>query len=150
MANQFLRDAIVPRHLRPELTATDKPGIIRELLDILEQAGTLPDRKAAEAAVVEREACMSTGLERGIAIPHGKTDTVERLLVAVGLKPEGVDFDAADGQPSRIFILTLSPASRSGPHIRFLAEVSRLLQDDTRREQLLAAATPEAMAAALA
>ncbi len=145
MSIHLLREAIILPHLKPHLEAEDKPGIIREMLDILNQAGSLPNRAAAEQVVVERENCMSTGLEQGIAIPHGKTDTVARLIVAVGLKPEGVDFAAADGQLSNIFILTLSPASRSGPHIRFLAEISRLLQDSAIRAQLLAAQTPEQM-----
>ncbi len=150
MPLSLISEAIVPQHLKPYLEATDKPSVIRELLEILDRAGVLSDPQAATQVVLERESCMSTGLEHGIAIPHGKTDTVDRLLVAVALKPEGVDFDSADGAPSRIFILTLSPASRSGPHIRFLAEISRLLQDDKQRQRLLSCATPEAMAAVLA
>lgn len=149
MSDDLINAAVTPQHLKVKLEAEDKNGIIRELLDILDRGGVLSDRAAAEKVVFEREKCMSTGLEAGIAIPHGKTDTVERLIVAIGLKPEGVDFDSGDGQPSQIFILTLSPASRSGPHIRFLAEISRLLQDAAVREQLLAAQTPEQMAAIL-
>ncbi len=149
MATNMIRESLKIHHLKPHLEGEDKPAIIRELLDILDQAGWLPDRTAAEKAVFEREQCMSTGLEMGIAIPHGKTDTVNQLIVAVGLKPEGVDFAAGDNQPSKIFILTLSPARRSGPHIRFLAEISRLLQNATLREQLLAAQTREQMMAIL-
>ena len=145
----LINEAIIAQHLKVEMAGNDKPGIIHELLDVLDRAGAIADRKAAEQAVFDREKCMSTGLEAGIAIPHGKTDTVDRLIVAVGLKPEGVDFDSGDGQPSRIFILTLSPASRSGPHIRFMAEISRLLQDSQVREKLLAAQTPEQMAVIL-
>ncbi len=145
MSATLLNQAIQLKHVRVNLDGEDKPSIIRELLAILDLAGSLPDRAAAEAVVFERENCMSTGLEHGIAIPHGKTDTVDRLIVAVGLKADGVDFDSGDGEPSRIFILTLSPASRSGPHIRFIAEVCRLLQNASAREQLLASQTPEQM-----
>jgi mannitol/fructose-specific phosphotransferase system IIA component (Ntr-type) len=99
--------------------------------------------------VLDRERMMSTGLENGIAIPHGKCNSVKKLIVAVGLKPDGVDFECADGQPARIFLLTLSPASRSGPHIRFMAEISRLLQNDNLRSRVLAATTGKEIEALL-
>ncbi|MEA3421261.1 MAG: PTS sugar transporter subunit IIA, partial [Acidobacteriota bacterium] len=94
-------------------------------------------------AVLTREEKMSTGMENGIAIPHGKTDSVDHLIIAVALKKEGVDFDSMDGQASKIFIVTVSPQSRSGPHIQFLAEVSKLLKEPEAREMLLAARTVE-------
>lgn len=94
-------------------------------------------------AVLTREEKMSTGMENGIAIPHGKTDSVDNLIIAVALKKEGVDFDSMDGQVSTIFIMTISPQSRSGPHIQFLAEVSKVLKEPEAREMLLAARTVE-------
>jgi len=131
------------------LEATEKQDAIRELIGILDDAGHLTDRAEAERVVLERESIMSTGMEKGIAIPHGKTDTVDSLVVAVALKPEGIDFACADGQPATILITTLSPASRSGPHIRFMAEVSTLLQSEATRERLLASSTPEQAVAIL-
>lgn len=125
------------------LAATTKEGIIEELVDLLLAAGRIKDRKAALKAVLERERKMSTGLQNGIAIPHGKTDTVESLVAALGLKKEGVPFDSLDGQPCHIFLITLSPASRTGPHIQFLADISRTLHDATVRQQVLDAATEE-------
>ena len=86
---------------------------------------------------------MSTGMQNGIAIPHGKSDTVNSLVAAVGLRPEGIDFDAIDDQPCSIFVLTVSPVNRTGPHIQFLAEISRLLNDASVREELLSADTEE-------
>jgi len=79
---------------------------------------------------------MSTGMNNGVAIPHGKTDSVDQLVVAVGLKSSGIDFDSVDRKPSDIFIMTISPASRSGPHIQFLAEVSKVLRDEDSRRRL--------------
>jgi PTS system nitrogen regulatory IIA component len=78
-----------------------------------------------------------------VAIPHGKTPVVDELVACVGLKKSGVDFDALDNQPSKIFIMTLSPVNRTGPHIQFLAEVGQLLKQKDRREALLSAATKE-------
>jgi len=142
MAKSLLREALRPECVRTHLGALDKESCIRELVGILRVAGLLRDPAEAERVVLARERLMSTGLEHGIAIPHGKTDTVDRLLVALGLKPEGIDFGCVDGQPARILILTLSPASRSGPHIRFMAEVSGLLRSASLRAAVLAAPTP--------
>lgn len=125
------------------LEGSTKESIIEELVDLLLAAGRIKDRKAALKAVLEREKKMSTGLQNGIAIPHGKTDTVESLVAALGLKPEGIPFDSLDGQPCQIFLMTLSPASRTGPHIQFLADISRTLHDAAVRDQVLHAASEE-------
>ncbi|NLF33213.1 MAG: PTS transporter subunit EIIA, partial [Planctomycetes bacterium] len=133
-------DYLTERLIVPELTGTTKEAIIDELLDVLGRAGLLRDRAAAGEAVWDRERSMSTGLQYGVAIPHGKTDAVDRLVCCVGLKHAGVDFDAMDGEPSRIFILTLSPKSRPAPHLQFMSTVSRTLNTEGRR-RILAAAT---------
>ncbi|HMP74822.1 MAG TPA: PTS sugar transporter subunit IIA [Kiritimatiellia bacterium] len=125
------------------LRATTKEALIEELVDVLAQAGRIKDRKAALKAVLERERKMSTGLQNGIAIPHGKTDTVESLVAALGIAKTGIDFDSLDGQPCHIFLMTLSPASRTGPHIQFLADISRTLHDAAIRQQVLDATSEE-------
>ena len=124
-----------------DLKADTKQGIIEEMIDRLVAAGKIKDRAAALQAVLEREEKMSTGMQNGVAIPHGKTDAVKSLITAVGLNKEGVDFDSMDGTPSTIFIMTVSPLKRTGPHIQFLAEVSRLLSQSAEREKLLACRT---------
>ncbi|MBN1671611.1 MAG: PTS sugar transporter subunit IIA [Kiritimatiellae bacterium] len=122
-----------------ELKSSSKEDIIREMIDIMAAAGRLEDREAALECVLARERKMSTGMQHGIAIPHGKTDTVSDIVAALALKKEGVDFGSLDGEPSKIFIMTISPASRSGPHIQFLAEISRALSNPGVRNQLLLA-----------
>jgi fructose-specific phosphotransferase system IIA component len=126
-----------------DLKADNKNSIIEELVDELLKTGRLTDREAALEAIHERENRMSTGMENGIAIPHGKTDTVESLVVAIGRKSAGVEFNSIDGKPSMIFILTLSPLSHTGPHLQFLAEVSKLLRDVDSRQRLLQARDPD-------
>lgn len=126
-----------------DLKSSSKEDIIKEMIDRLVVSGKIKDRDAALEAVLTREEKMSTGMENGIAIPHGKTDSVDNLITAVALKKEGVDFDSMDGQVSKIFIMTVSPLSRSGPHIQFLAEVSKLLKEPEAREMLIAARTVE-------
>ncbi len=123
----------------PTLRAETKTDAIEELVDFLVKTHRISDRKTALQAVLDREAKMSTGMQNGIAIPHGKTDAVNELLVAIAIKKGGIDFDAMDGQPCTIFIMTLSPENRTGPHIQFLAEISKLLGSANLREKLVAA-----------
>lgn len=122
-----------------DLQAEDKTSVIEEMIDRLIRGGFIKDREGALKAVLGREEKMSTGMNNGVAIPHGKTDSVDQLVVAVGLKSSGIDFDSVDRKPSDIFIMTISPASRSGPHIQFLAEVSKVLRDQDSRRRLRAA-----------
>lgn len=138
-----IRKAIGKDAIRLSLQARDKPAIIEELLDLIVRAGRIPDRKAALKSLLERERKMSTGMHHGLAIPHGKTNTLDGLVASVGILPEGVDFGSMDGEPSRIFILTVSPAHRAGPHIQFLAEISRLLNRQDIRRKLLEAKTAD-------
>jgi PTS system nitrogen regulatory IIA component len=119
------------------LRAETKQEVIEEMLDRLVAIGKVHNREAALAALLDRESKMSTGMQHGIAIPHGKTDTVGGLFVAIGIKKEGIDFQSVDGEPSTIFIMTLSPASTSAPHIQFLAEVARLLTKEDVRARIL-------------
>jgi len=120
-----------------------KDAVLAELVDLLMASGHIRDRDAVLKAVQEREKRMSTGMQNGIAIPHGKSDSVDCLVAALGIKRSGVDFGALDGQPSVIFVMTVSPDSRTGPHIQFLAEISRPLNDPAVRAKLLAATTPD-------
>jgi PTS system nitrogen regulatory IIA component len=138
-----LKKALSKDTISLDLKGSSKQEIIEEMMDLLERAGKIPDRKAALRAIVEREKKMSTGMQNGIAIPHGKTDTVDGLVAALGLRKDGVDFESLDGEPSRIFVMTLSPVNRTGPHIQFLAEISRLLNSPEAREQILRAGSPE-------
>lgn len=134
-----IRKAICKEAISISLQAREKTAIIEELIDLLVDSGRITDRKSALKSVLEREKKMSTGMHHGVAIPHGKTDTVDGLVAAIGVIPEGADFDAMDGQASQIFVLTISPANRAGPHIQFLAEISRLLNREDIRGKLLEA-----------
>ena len=126
-----------------DLAGETKDAVIEEMLDFLIIANNITsiDRDEALQALLTREVKMSTGMQGGVAIPHAKTKVVDRMYVAIALSRKGVDFDALDGQVSRIFIMTLSPIDRSGPHIQFLAEIGRILNNETIKEQILAAQT---------
>ena len=126
-----------------DLKGATKDAILAEMVDLLTASGCIRDRDAVLKAVTDREKRMSTGMQNGIAIPHGKTESVDCLVAALGIKKDGVDFGALDGQPSHIFVMTVSPDSRTGPHIQFLAEISRPLNDATVRNRLMAATSRE-------
>jgi len=126
-----------------DLKRDTKEGIIEEMIDLMVDAGKIRDRGAALNAVLERERKMSTGMQYGVAIPHGKTSSVEDLVTAFALKKEGVDFSSLDGKPSNIFIMTLSPTTRTGPHMEYLAAISKVLSRPLVRKRLLRAESVE-------
>jgi PTS system nitrogen regulatory IIA component len=125
------------------LKGTTKEEIINELLDILVRENKVQDRKAALDAIMDREQKMSTGMKHGIAIPHGKSNTLENLVACIGISDNPVDFDALDHEPCRIFIMTLSPVEKTGPHLQFLAEVSLLFKSSEKRNEILNAKSAE-------
>jgi fructose-specific phosphotransferase system IIA component len=138
-----LKKILTKDSILPELKADTKRGVIEEMAAAMVSAGQFTNRAAAVQALLAREEKMSTGMQNGIAIPHGKTDAVEQLVAAVAIHRAGVDFAAMDGKPSHIFIITLSPENRAGPHIQFLAEISKVLSRPELREKLLKANTPD-------
>jgi len=125
-----LIDQIREDVVKVPLEGRNKPDILRELVQVLADAGDLTDTESAYRALLEREGRGSTGLEKGIAVPHAKTDAVDRLTVAIGIAPTGVDFDAQDGNPSQLFFLLLAAPDQSGPHIEALSEIARLTRSD--------------------
>jgi len=143
--NKRYRKVLQPRNIILDLHATDKPGVIAELVDHLVSTGDIAPQKRDEvlAAVLSREKRMSTGLQHGVAVPHGKTDAVSDLIAVLGRSRHGAEFASLDGRPAQIFVLILSPESMAGPHVEFLAEISRLLTRAEIRERLLAAESAE-------
>jgi Kef-type K+ transport system membrane component KefB/mannitol/fructose-specific phosphotransferase system IIA component (Ntr-type) len=125
------------------LEGETKKEIIAELVDLLDAHGKLLDRDLVWKDVLEREETVSTGLEHGVAIPGAKSDGVNDLVVAVGIKKGGVDFEAMDRQKSQLFILIISPKKISEPHIQFHATIGAVLSDKDLCEEIIAADSPE-------
>ena len=111
------------------LTASTKEGILKELVEILGEVKDLGEPKPVVKALLERESLGSTGIGQGIAIPHGKTDRVKELVAALGVSHKGVNFDALDGELVYIFFLLVAPKDTAGPHLKALAQISRILRD---------------------
>lgn len=107
----------------------EKGAVIEELLELAIKSGNINDRMKALDDVMKREEMMSTGLEKGIAVPHAKTDAADDLSLALGISREGIDFDSADGKSSHLFFLLLAPVDAAGPNIKVLAEIARLSKE---------------------
>ena len=125
------------------IESTTKPEILRELLRVLQEQGVIEDLDAVLEEFLEREAKGSTGIGNGIAIPHVRTAQVGQLEYLFANCPEGLDFDSLDGEPVHILLLMMAPKDSHGQHIKALAKVSRILNDETTRRRLARASTAE-------
>ncbi|RKY53054.1 MAG: hypothetical protein DRP93_07155, partial [Candidatus Neomarinimicrobiota bacterium] len=119
------------------LEANDKEGIISSLVNVLNNNNSILDGEEVKQAVLERENAMSTGMQHGVALPHGKTDAVKRITMAVGLKKDGADFKSLDGKPSKVFILVVSRKKTAEPHIQLLSEIGKKLFSEDAVNKLL-------------
>ena len=144
-----LLDILSPDSTIVDLKGDTKEEIIAELVASLSASEAISDRDKVLQAVLEREKIMSTGIGDGIAIPHGKSDSVVKLVAALGTQRRGVDFEALDGEPAYVFFLLVSPANVSGPHIKALARISRLLKNDDVKKKLITASSPEEIISAI-
>lgn len=133
-----IMDFLSEKAIRVDLKATDKEGVIRDLVQALIDAGEI-EAKAKDKLVkiiLAREALGSTGVGQGVAIPHGKCDCVTKLVAAFGISKKGVDYDSLDAEPAYIFFLLVAAADTAGPHLKALARISRLLKDKFFRDRL--------------
>jgi mannitol/fructose-specific phosphotransferase system IIA component (Ntr-type) len=139
----LLTELLTPDRIRVPISAGDKPGALRELVEFL-AAGTGASPDDILPAVMERERVLSTGIGYGIAIPHAKTAAVSQLHLVAGSHPEGVPFEALDGQPVRLFFLLVGPESAAGQHVKALSRIARLVRREAVRGALLEAPSPAA------
>jgi len=142
-----MSDFVVREAIGPELSATTKEGVIREMVGDLRAAGYFKGGEPEDIvkAILKRELLGSTGIGRGVAIPHTKHNSVDRLIGTVALSKSGVAFDSLDGEPVYVFVLLISPQDRPGDHLRALENVSRCLRDDGFVRSLRQATSREAI-----
>ena len=126
-------DFVSPEAIRARLTATDKEGAIREMVQALLEAGRIQadEMESIIKAILKREELGSTGIGRGVAVPHTKHPSVDRLVGTVAVSSQGVDFASLDGETVQLFFLLISPPDCPGDHLRALENISRQLRDDT-------------------
>lgn len=138
-------DFVSPKAIKASLAADDKEGVIREMATALMEAGAIEEAEFESIikAILKREELGSTGIGRGVAVPHTKHPSVEQLVGTVGVSSEGVDFASLDGERVQLFFLLISPPDRPGDHLRALENISRQLRDDTFCRFLKQSSTPE-------
>jgi nitrogen PTS system EIIA component len=133
-----IMDFLSKKAILTDIKAVKKEEVIKELVEALISAGEIEKRNRAKLieALMGRESLGSTAIGQGIAIPHAKSDCVNKLVAAFGLSKKGVDFDSLDGEPAYIFFLLVAPQDSAGPHLKALARISRLLKDKYFRDSL--------------
>jgi fructose-specific phosphotransferase system IIA component len=145
-----LNDLLTKEVVKIPLVSEEKNQIIEEMVDVLHAAGRVENRDLVLNAVLDRERVMSTGMGDGIAIPHAKTDGVKNLVAAFGITKQNVDFQSIDGKPVRIIFLLAGPTDQTGPHLKALSRISRLMHRKDFRDQLAAADSSEQVIEAIA
>lgn len=126
-----------------DLKADTKDGILEEMLSLLEKSGNVTNREMVMNALKEREASMSTGIGKGIAIPHTKTNGVKETCVAIGIKRNGMDYESLDGNPTQIFVMLVAPIDGANPLMRAMSAFTGALMREEVRKALLNAKKPE-------
>lgn len=125
------------------LTSKDKEGVLEELADMVHRAKKVSDRDAFLRSLRKRENLESTGIGKGLAIPHARTDTVDGVVMAFARSEHGVDFQSLDNKPAHLIFLIASPEREKSVYIKVLARTSRLLRKDKFRQQLMKVSTPK-------
>ncbi len=126
-------DFVKPAAIRPQLRATDKEGAIRELVGALVEAGEIAesDQEDIVQGVLKREELGSTGIGRGVAVPHAKHEQVDQPVGTIGISESGIDFNSLDGEKVHLMFLLVSPMKNPTDHLRALENISRQLREDT-------------------
>ena len=140
-----LTSLLSPDLVKVGMAARTKTEAIAELVDFLVARSKIvaKDRQAVLDAVLAREHSLSTGMEHGVALPHGSVDCVAELAGALGIHHGGIDFASLDGKSAHLIVCLVVPRSRTSRHVRTLAGIARLLLNESLRASLLTAKTPE-------
>lgn len=119
-----------------DLKGKTKEELINELVDLFSEDKRVVDIQNVKTAVLEREKIMSTGVGKGFAIPHAKTNAVTDIIAGFGKLSEPIDFNALDGEPVNLIMLLVAKENQVGPHIKLLSRISRMINNDDFREKL--------------
>ena len=136
-------DYITESSIIIDLKAKDKEGVLREIVDTLKERGVLKGEGPYLEALVEREKLCSTGIGRGVAIPHAKLKGIDTILVSFARSKEGVDFEALDKRPVHFFFTIFTPEDVPEEYLVLLARISRIAKDEGFRRAVLEAETPQ-------
>jgi PTS system nitrogen regulatory IIA component len=132
---EFLREDLI----LPELRSMDKPGVLREICEVIARRNPQLNAARLTEVLLEREKLGSTGVGDGIAIPHGKLAGLPGLLAAFGRSRAGIDYQAIDGKPTHLFFVLFAPENSAGIHLKALARISRLFKTPSFRTAVVEA-----------
>jgi PTS system nitrogen regulatory IIA component len=132
-----LSEILRPESIIPDLKAHDKKGALEELSGVLADQEPSLNKGYLLQVLLERERLGSTGIGEGIALPHGKVQKLDRLLMSFGRSIEGLSFDSIDDQPAYLLFLLVAPENSAGAHLQALAKISRVLKDSSFRQRLI-------------
>jgi PTS system nitrogen regulatory IIA component len=132
-----ITDMLKKEFIIEELKSKTKREVLFELSEVFSQGNYNVDSDSMVKVLLEREKLGSTGIGDGIAIPHGKLSGLENLVVSFGRSKEGIEFDSLDGKPVHIFFLLMAPENSAGQHLKALAKISRMLKEETFRNDLM-------------
>ena len=136
-----LSDFMAEELILLELLSDKKEGIVQELISLIIKKGIASSEKALNKAILNREKLGSTAIGSGVAIPHAKNPCIKDKAIVFDRSKRGINFDSIDGKPVNLFFMIVSPEGEAGPHLKMLARISRLLQDEDFRESLLTLST---------
>lgn len=134
-----LMDILRESLIKIGIDASNKWDAIDELIDYLitEHEIKITDRETVLRAVVAREKSLSTGMQHGVAIPHGAVDCIDEVVACMGISSEGIDFESLDGKPTHFLMLLIIPKNKFQSHVKTLAGIARLLNSESLRQKLL-------------
>lgn len=138
-----LTDYLTPAYVQIGLDADSKEALLDGVLKLADKNPHVLDAKKMHAAVLEREKIMSTGVGKNFAIPHGKTDAVDDIVLAFATTAEPVDYGSMDNEPVRLILLLVSKESLVSQRLKLLSCASKVMNSDAARAALIGAKTPE-------
>jgi fructose-specific phosphotransferase system IIA component len=126
-----------------KVTGSDKEEVLNKMIELVSKSPKVRDKEKIRDAIFNRERIMSTGVGKGFAIPHGKTDGITDMVAAFGITETDINFESLDGEPVRLIFLLVGKENLVGPHLKLLSRISRLLNKDDFRAKLLSAGSPQ-------
>jgi len=129
--------------------ATDKDGLLNAVIDLVAERKEVNDPGRMREAVLEREAAMSTGVGKGLGLPHAKTSAVDGIIAALAVTNEPVEFESIDNEPVQIVFLLVGKQDAKSQHVRILSRISRMMNQNDARERILAASGREELLSAI-
>ena len=136
-----LMDFIVKDAILVNLQGTEKKEVLNEMVEALVKSKKVANKDKVVKILLDREELGSTGIGSGVAIPHGKTNDLDNVIISFGSSKQGIEFESLDGEPVYLVFMLLAPVDSTGIHLKALAKISRILKDKHFRQSLRDAKT---------